>query len=596
MSTYAAPIAEMRFVMDELADMAAISALPGYEEATPDLVDAVLEEAAKFAGGALDPLNRAGDETGSVLENGVVRTPDGFKEAYRQFVDNGWNGLSLDAEYGGQGLPWVLGTAVEEMWAAANMSFELCPLLSKGATELLAAHGSDELKQTYLPKMVSGEWPGTMNLTEPQAGTDLAQVKTRAVRDGDAYRITGQKIFITYGEHDFTDNIVHLVLARLPDAPPGIKGISLFLVPKFLVNADGSLGPRNDVQCTSLEHKLGIHASPTCVMTYGDNDGAIGYLVGAENNGIACMFTMMNNARLGVGLQGVAMAERAYQRARDYAKERVQSRAVGSDDPAPATIIHHPDVRRMLLTMKAQTEAARALHYYVAGKIDVAKRHPEEAERRKADALVALLTPIAKAWASEIGIEAADTGIQIHGGMGYIEETGAAQHLRDARITAIYEGTNGIQANDLVGRKVGREGGTTMKALIAEMRALDAALTETGDGFDAMRDRLASAIDALERATDWVAETFPDDPRRVQAGAVPYLRLGGIVVGGWLMLRTAVAAKRALDAGNGDPAFLRGKLMTARFFAEQYLPAASGLATIATNGGETIVAAGEELF
>ncbi|MCW8835844.1 MAG: acyl-CoA dehydrogenase C-terminal domain-containing protein [Rhodospirillales bacterium] len=596
MSTYVAPVEEMRFVLDELAEMETLSSLPGYEEATTDLVDAILEEAGKFASGVLDPINASGDREGAKLENGVVRAASGFADAYQQFVEGGWNGICMEPDFGGQGLPAVLGTTVQEMWAASNMAFELCPLLSKGAMELLSEHASDDLKSAYLPKMVSGEWTGTMNLTEPQAGSDLAQVKTRAVRDGDTYRITGQKIFITWGEHDMAENIVHLVLARLPDAPPGIKGVSLFLVPKFMVNEDGSLGDRNDLRCVSLEHKLGINASPTCVMSFGDDGGATGYLVGQENAGIACMFTMMNSARLSVGLEGVAMAERAYQRARDYAKERVQSPVLGSGDSAPAPIIRHADVRRMLLTMKAQTEASRALSYFVSSRQDVARRHPDAETRQAAGALVALLTPVAKAWSSDIGIDVANTGVQVHGGMGFIEETGAAQHLRDVRITAIYEGTNGIQANDLIGRKVARENGVTIKALIARMRELDGDLAKAPEQVATMRNNLSRGISALEKATDWLLATYASEPARAAAGSVPYLRLTGIVVGGWLMARAALAAAERLANGDGNPAFMQGKIATARFFADTYLPEAEGLVEIAATGGAMAVDMAEDLF
>ncbi len=447
MTDYAAPLADMRFALTEIAGIDEIARLPGCEQASPDVVDAVLEEAGKLAGGVLAPLNRIGDRQASRLENGVVRTPDGFKEAYAKYVEGGWNALPFPPEHGGQGLPMALSTAVFEMWNSANMGFALCPLLNVGAVEALHAHGTQEQKQVYLPKLVSGEWTGTMNLTEPQAGSDVGALRTRAVRDGDGYRITGQKIFITYGEHDMAANIVHLVLARLPDAPPGTRGISLFLVPKFLVDADGKLGQRNDVRCVSLEHKLGIHASPTCVLAYGDNGGAVGFLIGEENRGMECMFTMMNNARLNVGLQGVAIAERAYQQARDFARQRVQSRPVTATSGDTYPIIHHPDVRRMLLSMRAQTEAMRALAYYTAGAIDRARHYPDSEARAAQQRRVDLLIPVVKAWSTDLGVEIASTGVQVHGGMGFIEETGAAQHLRDARIAPIYEGTNGIQAS-----------------------------------------------------------------------------------------------------------------------------------------------------
>ncbi len=572
MTAYQAPLAEMRFVLNDLVGLDQVTALPGCEDATPDLVDAILEEAGKLGSEVLAPINHSGDIQGAVLENGVVRTADGWKEAYGQFVEGGWNGLPFDPEYGGQGLPWLVSTAVFEVWHAANMAFALCPTLNSGAVELLSAHGSDELKSIYLENMTSGTWTGTMNLTEPQAGSDLGRVRTKAVPTGDTYRISGNKIFITYGEHDMTDNIVHMVLARTPDAPEGVKGISLFLVPKYLVNEDGSPGERNDLRCVSLEHKLGINASPTAVMSFGDNDGAIGYLIGEENRGLEYMFTMMNNERLAVGLQGVAIGERAYQQALAYARERVQSRRIDGDNPEPATIIQHPDVKRMLLSMKVQTEATRALAYYVAAHLDFSHRCSEENERRAAKARVDLLTPVVKAWSSDTGIDVANTGIQIHGGMGFIEETGAAQHLRDARIAAIYEGTNGIQANDLVGRKVGRENAETVLALVDEMRLLDAELGKSeNDHIAATRRPFSLAVDALESASKWIAETWGADRAAVAAGAVPYLRLLGLTAGGWMTCRAALIAEKKLQDSDGDPAFLNGKLISARFFSDQYL-------------------------
>ena len=594
MTPYEAPLADMRFVLSELAGLAEIAALPGHEEATPDLVDAVLEEAGRFGAEVLAPLNQVGDTEGCVLENGVVRTPSGFRDAYARFVEGGWNGVPLDPDYGGQGLPWLVSTAVSEIWNAANLSFALCPMLTQGAVELLSAHGSPEQKALYLPKLVKGTWNGTMNLTEPQAGSDLARLGSRAVRDNGLYRISGQKIFITYGEHDFTENIIHMVLARTPDAPPGIKGVSLFIVPKFLVNADGSLGPRNDVRCVSIEHKLGINASPTAVLSFGDDAGAVGYLVGQENQGIQCMFSMMNNARLGVGLEGVAVGERAYQQARAYARERVQGRALGGGD-TPVTIDHHPDVRRMLLAMKAQVEATRSLAYYVAAALDMAKRHPDEDVRREKQAFADLMTPVVKAWSSDAGIDIANTGVQVHGGMGYIEETGAAQHLRDARIAAIYEGTNGIQANDLIGRKVARENGVTIKAFIETMRGLDGELAAAADGDVAViRARLGAAIDALAQATDWAVEIFPSDQNAVAAGAVDFLRLFGIVSGGWLMAKGALAAHAKLAAGDGDSRFLKGRLASARFFADHWLTQASTLRIAVTEGAAAVLAIEEE--
>jgi alkylation response protein AidB-like acyl-CoA dehydrogenase len=587
--TYAAPLADMRFVIHELADLKAVQALPGFEDVSAELVDAILDEAGKFGAEVLAPINAVGDQQGAVFENGVVRTPDGFREAYAGFVDGGWNSVPFAPEHGGQGLPWLISTAVSEVWTAANMAFGLCPMLTQAATELLDAQGSAALKDRFLAKMVSGEWTGTMNLTEPQAGSDLARVRTRAVAEGDHYRITGQKIFITYGDHDLAENIIHMVLARTPDAPSGTRGLSLFLVPKLLVGDDGGPGGRNDLRCVSIEHKLGIKASPTAVMSFGDDGGAIGYLIGAENRGLEHMFLMMNNARLAVGLEGVGIAERAYQQARRYALERIQGRALGSDDPSPVAIAHHPDVQRMLLSMKAQTEAVRALAYFVAARLDVAKRHPDAAERRLADALVGLLTPVVKAWSTDIGIEVADTGIQVQGGMGYIEESGAPQHLRDARIAAIYEGTNGIQAADLVGRKVARDNGAAATAFLATVRELDHDLAGAGsDDLQVIRADLARAANDLAEATDWLIQTYGADPCRVAAGAVYYLKLFGRVAGGWLMARAGLAAERMRANGEGDPHYLRGKMVTTRFFADNYLSRTRGLHEAFVRGGAAL--------
>src|SRR5271165_18758 len=488
MPSYRAPLRDMQFVITELAGLERLATLPGYEEATPDLAEAVLEEAAKLASEVLAPLNQPGDQQGASLTKGGVVAADGFGSAYRQFVENGWNGLAGDPEYGGQGLPALISAATVEIWNSANMSFALCPLLTAGATEALKQHGSRELKARYLAKMVSGEWTGTMNLTEPQAGSDLSAVRAKAVPEGDHYRLYGQKIFITWGDHDMTDNVVHLVLARTPDAPEGVRGISLFLVPKFLIDAEGNPGERNDVRCVSLEHKLGIHASPTCVMSFGDSKGAIGYLVGQENKGLAHMFTMMNEARQKVGLQGIGIAERAYQAARDYARERVQGRSAGQKSGDRVTIIHHPDVRRMLLTMKSQIEAMRAFGYVLAADIDVAHRHPDKAERERRQTRVDLLTPVLKGWCTELGVELASLAIQVFGGLGFIEETGAAQHLRDARIATIYEGTTGIQSADLVGRKLTMDNGRAMATLIDEIREVEAQLGDVGgDDFATIR-------------------------------------------------------------------------------------------------------------
>lgn len=585
MTVYAAPLDDMRFALRHLAGLDEVAALPGFEETSPDLVDAILDEAARFGAQVLAPLNPIGDREGCAFENGVVRTPPGFKDAYAQFVAGGWNGVPFDPDFGGQGLPWLVSTAISEIWDGANMAFGLCPLLTQGAVELISAHGSAEQKARYLPKLVSGAWNGTMNLTETQAGSDLAAVRTRAVRDGTHWRIKGQKIFITYGEHDMTENIVHLVLARTPDAPPGVKGISLFAVPKFAIEADGRLGPRNDVRCVSIEHKLGINGSPTAVMAYGDGDGAVGEMIGEENRGIEYMFTMMNNARLAVGLEGVGVAERAYQQALHYARERRQGRALGAKDDASVAIVEHPDVKRMLLSMKAQTQAVRALAYFTAAGLDVAKRHPDAAERKRRQALLDLLIPVAKAFSSDTGIEVAGLGIQVHGGMGYIEETGAAQHWRDARIAAIYEGTNGIQAMDLIGRKVARDKGETALDFARQVRELDSELAEIDDpGFVSMRENLAGAVAAFEKSTRWVAETFTKTPARPAAGAVRYLRLLGILAGGWLMAKGAVCARALLARGDGNRDFLEGKIVCARFYSDQLLVEAPGLGRSVTNG------------
>ncbi|TMK31512.1 MAG: acyl-CoA dehydrogenase [Alphaproteobacteria bacterium] len=572
---YAAPLADMRLVLD---------AVGGLSGEAAELAGPVLEEAARFAASELDPLNQPGDRTGSVLENGIVRTPAGFREAYRQYIEGGWMGLAVDTEHGGQGLPSALSTPVVEMLNSACMGWALCPLLSAGAIDMLAAHGSTEQKQLYLAKLVSGEWTGTMNLTEPQAGSDLGALRTRAVpqkdeRWGEHYRITGQKIFITYGDHDLTDNIIHMVLARTPDAPPGSRGISLFLVPKFLPNGEGRPGERNDLRPLRLEEKLGIHASPTCVMSYGEGEGAVGWRIGDENRGLEAMFTMMNSERLGVGVQGVAIAERAYQQARDYARTRVQGTPIGMprDSGAAPPIVYHPDVRRMLLWMRAATEAMRALAYLAAAAIDAGRATTGEAQfraQRRAD----LLIPVVKAWCTDLGVEVASTGIQVHGGMGYIEETGAAQYLRDARIAPIYEGTNGIQANDLVGRKLGRDRGEAARELIAEMRAnlgeLDA------PEFAALRQRLTDATAALDTATAYLVTA---EPALAAAGSVPYLHLCGTVLGGWLMARVAALALQRHDAG-----LSAAKLATARFYAEHFLARAQAYLP-AVMGGATVV-------
>jgi len=575
MSEYVAPLKDIRFVMQELAGLDQVVALPGCEEASPDVIDAILDEAAKFAGAVLSPLNRVGDREGAKWKDTVVTTSPGFKEAYRQFVDNGWNGLGCDPEFGGQGLPKLLSTAVSEMWKAANHAFSLCPMLTQGAIEALMIAGTDAQKAAYLPNLVSGEWTGTMNLTEPSAGSDLAAVRSRAEPVGDGtFRIFGQKIFITYGEHDMTDNIVHLVLARTPNAPEGVKGISLFVVPKFMLNAHGRLGERNDVFCVSIEHKLGIHGSPTAVLAFGDNGGAIGTLVGEENRGLEYMFIMMNAARFNVGLEGLGDAERAYQRAVMYAKDRVQGTEVGVRGGPKVPIIKHPDVRRMLMSMRARIEAMRALAYVTAAAQDHAHNNPDEAARKQGQAFADLMIPVVKGWSTESAIDIASLGVQVHGGMGFIEETGAAQHLRDARITTIYEGTTAIQANDLIGRKIAREKGVTIKGIIAEMRA--AATLLDGD-LAGIGVRQSAAVDALERAVFWIVDNFSSDPKAAHVGAVPFLHLLGIVAGGWQMGRAAVIARAKAALDDSDP-FWAAKLVTTRFYADHFLTQAAGLA------------------
>ena len=580
MPDYAAPLRDIRFAMTEIAELDRVVALPGMEEISVDLVDAVLAEAGRFAGEAVAPLNRIGDIQGAVLENGVVRTADGFRETYRKFCEGGWNGAPFDPDYGGQGLPWLVSTALTEMWQSACLSFSLAPLLTQGAVDLLAHHGSDEQKAVFLEKMISGEWAGTMNLTEPQAGSDVGALAARAVpAGGGRYRISGQKIFISYGDQDFTDNIVHMVLARTPDAPRGIRGVSLFIVPKVLVNPDGSLGARNDLRPVGLEHKLGIHGSPTCVMAYGEGDGALGTLVGEENCGIQYMFTMMNNARLGVGLQGVAVAERAYQQARAFAMERIQGYDEASGGKVPAPILRHPDVRRMLMTMKARIEAMRALCYWVAGLLDRAQRTGDA----EAQARVDLMIPVVKAWCSDLGVEIASLGIQVHGGMGFIEETGAAQHMRDSRIAPIYEGTNGIQAMDLVARKLARDGGEALRAQLALMRA---------GGPD---ERLAAAIDSVERAARTLLGRLAGEFGAAAAAAVPFCRLLGLATGGWLLARGAAAAERLLAGGAEDREFLEAKRLTARFYIDTLLPHHAGLlAAVEAAGGAELEMAAEQ--
>lgn len=586
---YRAPLSDIRFVLEDLLDTSALSGMPGLEDYSSELATAVLEEAARFAEDVLDPLNQTGDREGARWSPDGVVMPAGFKDAYEKFVEGGWPQLGADPEYGGQPVPIVLGTAVQELWASANLSFKLCPMLTAAAVEALELRGTPEQKRLFLPKMVSGEWTGTMNLTEPQAGSDLALVRMRAVPDGSHYRLFGQKIFITYGDHDYTENIIHMVLARIDGAPPGVRGISLFLVPKVLVNDDGSLGARNDVRCTSIEHKLGIHASPTCVMTYGEREGAIGYLIGEPNRGLEYMFIMMNAARLSVGVEGYALAERAFQRAAEWARNRLQGRPPGAKSEGPVPIVQHPDVRRMLLTMKSGAEAMRALALYAAYQFDLARHHPDERTRAAAQARGELLIPIVKGFCTENGVRLASLGIQVHGGMGYVEETGAAQHLRDVRITTIYEGTTGIQSNDLVGRKIGRDRGAAMGALIEEMRReLESLPVGDGEGRAVVNASL-EAVERLEAATRAQLAALGECPERAYAVAVPYLELCGTAICGWLMAKAYARAAEGIAGGDAQQEFHRAKLRTAQFFAQHTLPNVLALARVVEQGASSVI-------
>jgi alkylation response protein AidB-like acyl-CoA dehydrogenase len=595
--SYSAPVKDMLFVMKELADMESIAALPGFEDASLDTAQAVLEEAARFNNEVVAPLNFEGDKNPSFWKNGEVTTTPGFKEAFRQFGEGGWQGVLHPVEYEGQGLPKLIATPCIEMLNAANLSFALCPLLTDGAIEALLTAGTEEQKQLYVPKLISGEWTGTMNLTEPQAGSDLALVRTRAEPQGDGtFKLFGTKIFITYGEHDMAKNIVHLVLARTPNAPDGVKGISLFLVPKFLTDENGTLGARNDVHCVSIEHKLGIKASPTAVLQFGDHGGAIGQLIGEENRGLEYMFIMMNAARFAVGMQGVAVSERAYQKAVAFAKDRVQSRPVDGSAKQPVSIIHHPDVRRMLLTMRALTEASRSLAYVAAAHCDLAHHHPDEAARASHQAIYEFLVPIVKGWSTELSIDVASLGVQVHGGMGFIEETGAAQYYRDARILTIYEGTTAIQANDLIGRKTVRDGGATAQAILAQMDQTIAQLAEReGQAFKSMHRHLSAGSLSLARVIEFMVAKVKSDPNAVFAGSVPYLKLAGIVLGGWQMARALLVAS---DKRGEDEAFYGAKIATAQFFAEHILSQAPGIeaSVVSGNGQEGYLALSEDQF
>jgi 3-(methylthio)propanoyl-CoA dehydrogenase len=599
MSAYHAPLKEFQFLLETVAPIDALAKTSHFADATADTVHAILEESSKFATEVLDPLNWSGDREGSKRhDDSSVTTPKGFKAAYDAYRAMGGMGLPMPQEFGGLGLPRSVVTLTDEMLHSSNMSFGLMPMLTQGAIEAMLLAGSDALKSTFLEKMVAGEWAGTMNLTEPQAGSDLALVKTRADRVGDGtYKIAGTKIYITYGEHDWTENIVHLVLARTPDAPEGVKGISLFVVPKFLVNKDGSLGARNDAKCVSLEHKLGIHGSPTAVMQYGDAGGAIGYLVGEENRGLEYMFIMMNLARFGVGLQGIGIAERAYQRAVAFARERVQSRDVGAPKNPSVPIIRHPDVRRMLLRMRSQTEAARALAMATAFAMDLVDSTDDVETKKANQAFVDLMIPIVKGWSTEMSLEVTSLGVQVHGGMGFVEETGAAQHMRDARITTIYEGTTAIQANDLIGRKMAREGGTTAKNLINAMRMFADSLDgESHVHLKAAQKRLREGIDAMARAIEFNLTNFNSNVRACFAGSVPMVKLFGIVCGAWALARVSVEAAHRSAANHADKAFYEAKLATLRFYVDTMIPEAIAAADTIVNGAEGTMALEEAAF
>jgi 3-(methylthio)propanoyl-CoA dehydrogenase len=600
--SYVAPVKDMLFTLREVAALTDVQALPGNEDATDETVAAVLEESGRFCTEVVAPLNWTGDIKPSYWDNGKVITTPGFKAAFDAFAQAGWQGVQHPQQYGGQGLPKMVAAACMEMLQAANLSFALCPLLTDGAIEALLTAGSGEQKDLYVPRLLDGRWTGTMNLTEPQAGSDLAQVRTRAVPQGDGtYRVSGQKVFITYGDHDLAENIVHLVLARTPDAPEGVKGISLFIVPKFVSDANGAIGKRNDVYCASIEHKLGIKASPTCVLIFGDDKGevgpgALGYLIGEENRGLEYMFIMMNAARFQVGMQGIAIADRAYQKAVAYARDRVQSRAVeGSSGPVP--IIRHPDVRRLLMFMRANTEAARSVAYVAASYNDLAHAHPDAAVRKRAKAAYDYLVPVVKGWSTEMSIEVASAGVQVHGGMGFVEETGAAQFYRDARILTIYEGTTAIQANDLVGRKTARDGGAVARQFIDDMRLTVQQLAKAGhDDLVAIGRQLTAAIVAYEQVVDYIVSQSKADVRAVHAGSVPYLKLAGIVHGGWQLGRAALAAAKAIEADRDDVAFMRAKIGTARYFADHMLTQAGGLRDSIVDGHAGVLALAEEAF
>ena len=594
--SYTAPVKDMLFNMQHLAALDEIAKIPGFEDAGLETAQAVLEECARFNQDVVAPLNWEGDKNPSAWKDGVVNTTPGFKQAYKQYAEGGWQGLQHPAEFGGQGLPKTIGAACGEMLNAANLSFALCPLLTDGAIEALLTAGSDELKATYLEKLVSGEWTGTMNLTEPQAGSDLSMVRSRAELQADGtYKVFGTKIYITYGEHDMADNIIHLVLARVTGAPEGVKGISLFVVPKFMVNKDGALGARNDVHCVSIEHKLGIKASPTAVLQYGDHGGAVGYLVGQENRGLEYMFIMMNAARYAVGVQGISVADRAYQKATQYARDRVQSRPVDGSIKAAAPIIHHPDVRRMLMTMRAYTEGCRAMASVAAAAYDAAHHHPDADTRKQNEAVYEFMVPLVKGYSTEMSLEVTSLGVQVHGGMGFIEETGAAQYYRDAKILTIYEGTTAIQANDLVGRKTARDGGQTPKALAVQMQTTEADLLKIGSvEATAIAKRLTAGRQALLDVVDFIVHAAANNPNAAYAGSVPYLMLAGNVIAGWQMARSFVVAHHAL--GQGDDAFMHAKMSTARFYADHIMSKAPGVRDGIVEGADSVTAMALESF
>ena len=600
MADYRPPLRDVNYVLDHLVDLGGLCGLPEFSGLDGDTIKGVLEENARFVAEVIAPLNRIGDTVGSVFEPATktVRTPDGFIDAYRQYVDAGWGGVPFPEVYDGGGFPWLVGIVMQEFISSANMAFSMAPLLTQGAIDLLMHHGSEEQKEKYLKRMVTGEWTGTMNLTEPQAGSDVGAVRTKAVPQADGtYRITGTKIYISFGEHDMVENIVHLVLARTPDAPVGTKGISCFIVPKYLVNDDGSLGARNDVKVVSIEHKMGIKASPTCVMSFGEDDGAIGYLIGEENRGMSYMFTMMNNARLSVGLEGLSLAERAYQDALQYSQERRQGRAPGvpaPEDGGMSYIVDLPDVRRMLLTMRSIVDALRAIIYVNAHALDMAAHHPDEDVRQRNQELVELLIPVSKGFGTDMGIEATSLAIQVYGGMGYIEESGVPQHYRDARITSIYEGTNGIQAMDLVGRKLPMRGGGVMDDYLTQIGSLVARLDAAGSEFDGMRDRIDESLACVRNTVMWLTEHGIADVRNALAGATPFLRMFGLLVGARYLADSALAAKADIDAGVGDTEYLNARITVARFYCDNLLPGVLGLESAVTAGFEDLYAISNE--